>query len=157
MRVYLPICVITMAIFGSVCSASAVDVKAMDRVSVLMPKAQVLSVLGTPDTVADMGGLMVDLYTVNHADPLVSAGYFYEKNAILAGHTYIFKGNLVARSAARLKTLGFVVQEEQGEYVRLTGNDDDTGRPMVVVISRINDLTTVTSFEKGFYERRATR
>jgi len=34
------------------------------------------------------------------------------------------------------------------------GIDDDTGRPIIVTIGENNDLTTVMTFEKGFYDRR---
>jgi len=137
------------------CTASATDLRSLDRISVLMPKSQVLSILGAPDKVTDMGGLMVDLYMVHQAAPLESAGYFYEKDLVLAGHTFIFKGNVVVQTATRLMAHGFTIQEEKGEYIRLIGKDDDTGRPVIVTISRMDELTTVTTFAKEFYERRA--
>lgn len=142
-------------LFIFVCTASATDLRSLDRISVLMPKSQVLSILGAPDKVTDMGGLMVDLYMVHQAAPLESAGYFYEKDLVLAGHTFIFKGNVGAQTATRLMAHGFTIQEEKGEYIRLSGKDDDTGRPVIVTISRMDDLTTVTTFAKEFYERRA--
>ena len=42
----------------------------------------------------------------------------------------------------------------KGASFRLSGKDDDTGRPIVVTIGENNDLTTVMTFEKGFYDRR---
>lgn len=147
---------VLVLLFG-ISTVSAAELAALDRVSVLMPKTEVVAILGSPDSVMDMGGLLVELYMVNHAEPLLSAGYFYEKNQVLGGHSFIFKGDVAAQTAARLKIHGFTVQEELKEYIRLSGKDDDTGRPIVVTISRIGDLTTVTTFEKNFYERRANQ
>lgn len=135
----------------------AADLQSIDRTSVLMTKNQVMAILGAPDTVTDMGGLTVELYLVPGGGPFVSVGYIYEDDRYVAGHTFIFSGDVAARTAARMKTIGFTILEERGDYFRLTGKDDDTGRPIVVTIGRINDLTTVTTFEKGFYERRANR
>lgn len=147
--------IITVAVLSlCACTAYATDLKTLDRVSVLMPKTQVLSILGTPAKVADMGGLMVDLYMVSQAEPLVSAGYFYGQDLVLAGHCFIFRGDVTTHTAARMKAMGFTVQEEKGDYTRLSGKDDDTGRPIIVTISRLDELTTVTTFEKGFYEGR---
>lgn len=139
------------------CAAIAADLGSLDRVTMLMSKSQVASILGIPDKVADMDGLMVDLYLVNQAEPLLSAGYFYGKDSVLAGHVLIFRGDVAARTAARMKEHGFISQMETGEYIRLAGKDDDTGHPVVVTISRIDELTTVTTFEKGFYEQRADK
>ncbi len=157
MKSYVKSIIPAVALIFCACAASAADLKALDRVTMLMTKNQVTAILGAPDKVADMGGLMVDLYMVSQAEPLVSAGYFYEKNSVLAGHTLIFRGDVTSRTAARMKEHGFTSQMEAGEYIRLAGKDDDTGHPVVVTISRIDELTTVTTFEKGFYERRADK
>ena len=146
-----------MAILLCIGSAYAADLKSLDRVSVQMPKSQVISILGAPDHVSELGALMVDMYLTTQGGPLVSAGYFYENDLALAGHSFIFRGNVAAQTAARMKTLGFTVLEEKGDYIRLAGKDDDTGRPIIVSISRIDELTTVTTFEKGFYERHAIK
>ena len=157
MKSYLKSIIPATLLMLYVCAASAADLESLDRVNVLMPKSQVLSILGSPDTVVDMGGLMVDLYMVSHAEPLVSVGFFYEKNLVLAGYSLIFRGDVAAQTAARMKTLGFASQMEAGDYSRLAGQDDDTGQPVIVTISRIDELTTVTTFERGFYERRANK
>ena len=146
-----------MLLFLFVCRASAADLRSLDRVSVLMPKSQVLTILGAPDMTLHLTGLMVDLYAVSQAGPLVSAGYFYEKDLILAGHSFIFQGSVAAEAEARMKDLGFTVLEEKRGSARLAGKDDDTGRPIIVTIGQTNDLTTVTTFEKGFYDRHNPR
>jgi hypothetical protein len=135
--------------------AFAADIDALDRVSVLMPRSKVLSLLGAPDR-ADQttGGLKVDLYLVDIADSLVGAGYLYEDEGALAGSAFIFRGNVAKGTAERLKGIGFTLMDEKGPTFRLSGKDDDTGQPIVVTIGENNDLTTVMTFEKGYYERR---
>ncbi len=144
-------------LFTTAFASFAADLKAIDRTSVLMTKTQVTAILGRPDTVTDMGGLQVELYLVPGEEHLVSVGYIYEDDRAVAGHAFIFTGNVAGQTAARMKTLGFTSLEEKGDYFRLAGKDDDTNHPIVVTIGQINDLTTVTTFEKGFYDRRANR
>ena len=144
-------------VFAAASASFAADLKSIDRTSVLMTKNQIAAILGTPDTITDIGGLKVELYLVPSGEPLVGVGYIYEDGRFVAGHTFIFTGNVAAQTAARMKTIGFTSLEEKGDYFRLAGKDDDTGRPIVVTIGQLNDLTTVTTFEKGFYERRANR
>ncbi len=146
-----------LLVFAAASASFAADLKSIDRTSVLMTKNQVTAIMGAPDTVTDMGGLKVELYLVPGGEPLVGVGYIYEDDRYVAGHTFIFTGDVAVQTAARMKAIGFTILEEKGDYFRLAGRDDDTGRPIVVTIGRINDLTTVTTFEKGFYERRANR
>ncbi len=55
-------------------TAIAVDINALDRVSVLMTKPNVLSLLGAPDKVIDVGsGLKADIYKLNNMEPMVGA------------------------------------------------------------------------------------
>ncbi|MCE5264764.1 MAG: hypothetical protein LLG97_14695 [Deltaproteobacteria bacterium] len=143
--------------FAPTVTACAADIAALDRVSVLMPRTEVVSILGVPDEVTVMGRLKVELYHVTDASPLLKSGYIYENEAALAGHAFIFQGNCAAETAERLTEHGFAILDEKGTAYRLTGKDDDTGRPVVVTINVENDLTTVVTFEKGFYERSAGR
>ncbi len=135
----------------------AADIAALDRVSVLMPKSKVVSILGTADNAAEIGGLKVDLYTLGGANPLVGAGYLYENESALAGHAFIFKGNVARQTADRLQAIGFTLLEGSGASFRLAGKDDDTGQPVVITIGENNDLTTVMTFEKSFYDRRVNK
>jgi hypothetical protein len=144
-------------LFAPAATACAADIAALDRVSVLMPKTQVVSILGAPAEVTRMGRLKVELYHVTGSSPLLSAGYIYEKDAILAAHAFIFQGNLAAQTADQLKKDGFTLLDENGTAYRLMGKDDDTGRPVIVTIDVDHDLTTVITFEKGFYERSMNR
>lgn len=143
--------------FAGAAAASGADLAALDRVSVLMPRTEVVSILGAPDEIARMGRLKVELYHVTGASPLLSSGYIYENEAMLAGHAFIFQGDFAEQTADRLKKHGFTPLADQGTAHRLAGKDDDTGRPVVVTIDVSQDLTTVVTFEKGFYERSVSR
>lgn len=133
----------------------AVDINALDQVSVLMSKSKVISLLGMPDDVGEVGsGLKVDIYRVSNVDSMVGAGCIYEDNQRLAGQAFIFQGEMGKEAAERLKKHGFIVTEEKGGAFRLLGKDDDTGQPLVVSITLNNGLTIVMTFEKGFYDRR---
>lgn len=135
-------------------SALAVDVDTLDRVSVLMTRAQVISLLGSPDQVDEAGnGLRTEIYRVDGMDPLVGTGCIYEDGRILAGQSFVFRGEMDKAVAERLGRLGFAVLEEPSGAIRLSGRDDDTGHHLVAHVSHQNGMTVVTTFEKGFYDR----
>lgn len=154
MKAYLTVLFSSMLLLICTADTFAVELAALDRISVLMPKAEVVAILGKPDKVTDLGGLTVELYQVHNAAPLLSFGLFYEHEHALAGSTLIFKGDVTADTLTRMKKYGFRSLEEKGAYTRLEGKDDDTGHPIIITISLLEDLTTVTTFEKAFYEQR---
>ena len=156
MRILKMLLLLLLALAPSI-AAFAADVDTLDRVSVLMPKSEVVSLLGAADNTTEMGGLKVDLYTLGGANTLVGAGYIYEHESALAGHAFIFKGNVAKKAADRLREIGFTLLEGSGPSFRLAGKDDDTGRPVVITIGENNDLTTVITFEKGFYDRQVNK
>jgi hypothetical protein len=151
----------TTAAFGIImiltsCSiALAFDLDTLDRVAVQMSKSEVLALLGNPDEVDDLGGgLQVDVYRVDNMDPMVGTGCIYGDDRRLAGQSFIFQGEMGKQTAKRLQEDGFQLTEEKGDTFRLFGNDDDTGKPIVVHILQRSGMTVVMTFEKGFYDRR---
>jgi hypothetical protein len=149
---------VAVLIVLTVVAVHAADIDALDRVSVLMPKSAVLSILGKPDSAHETaGGLKIDLYTLADTNPLAGAGYFYDSDSRLGGHAFIFRGNVARIAADRLREHGFTLLDEATETYRLAGKDDDTGSPIVVTISEHADLTTITTFDKGFYDRRVQK
>ncbi len=154
MRKFVKLILICIMVLAPSAAAAAAEIEALDRVSVLMPKEKVVSILGPAEKTVDMGWMKVDLYTLGGASPLVGAGYIYENESAVAGHAFIFKGNVAGQAADRLQAIGFTLLEGSGASFRLAGKDDDTGQPVVVTIGENNDLTTVMTFEKGFYDRR---
>jgi hypothetical protein len=136
-------------------TAWAVDLAALDRVSILMPKSKVLSILGPPDEVGNIGhNLKADIYKLSDAmAPMVGAGCVYDEKQTLAATAFIFEGNVGKESANRIKEAGFTYIGEKDGAARLAGKDDDTGLPVVVTVVENGGLTTVITFEKGFYDR----
>jgi hypothetical protein len=136
-------------------TAWAVDLAALDRVSILMPKSKVLSILGPPDEVGDIGHkLKADIYKLTDAmAPMIGAGCVYDEQQILAATAFIFEGAVGKETADRIKEAGFTYIGEKDGAARLAGKDDDTGLPVVVTVVENGGLTTVITFEKGFYDR----
>jgi hypothetical protein len=141
--------------FIVVCTARAIDINALDNVSVLMNKSKVHSLLGTPDEIDELSGdLKVELYRVNKMAPMVGAGCIYGESRQLVGQAFVFQGEMGNDAADRLKKNGFVLTEEKEGAFRLLGKDDDTGRPLMIHIIHDNGLTVIMTFEKHFYDRR---
>ena len=141
--------------FMVVCTATAIDINALDMVSVLMNKSKVHSILGTPDEIDELkGDLKVELYRINNAVPLVGAGCIYGENQQLVGQAFVFQGEMGKEAADKLKKNGFTITEEKKGAFRLLGKDDDTGHPVMVHIVLNNNLTVIMTFEKDFYDRR---
>ncbi|MDI6741372.1 MAG: hypothetical protein QMD11_01440 [Smithella sp.] len=152
MKKILPVLVCIMIICGAV-SVFAADIAALDKISILMPKSKVVSILGTPqETVTLAKGLKVDVYPVHAALPLIHSGCIYDKDDLLVGQSFVFHGHSSGKIAERLKKHGFTLLQNQKGLLRLSGVDDDTKQPLVAVIEEHDNLTTITTFEKIFYE-----
>jgi hypothetical protein len=144
--------ILTACLFAG--TAMAVDINSLDRVSVLMPKSEVISLIGEPDDVVELeNGLKAEIYNVSGIAPMVGAGCIYGKDGRLAGQSFVFRGELDGKAAERLQKHGFTVLEDaQGNY-RFLGKDDDTDQFLVATISLHNGMTVIMTFEKGFYDQ----
>ncbi len=146
-----------MAMFFMLAGAArAVDIRTLDRVSVHMPKSEVLAIIGKPEQIVDMGGgITAEIYPVSDMKPLMGVGCVYEDDRRLVSLAYIFQGEVEKEVAQDLKKLGFTaLGEESASSVRLLGKDDDTGEPIVVYVSAAHGNTEVVTVEKLFYDRR---
>jgi len=152
MKKFMPLLVFVLILYAAV-HALAIDIAAVDKVSVLMPRAKVLSLLGAPQETATLAkGLKVEIYAVESALPLMHSGCIYDQNGLMMGQSFVFQGRESAKIAERLKKHGFVPLPGQEGSRRFAGVDDDTGQPLVAVIAEKENLTTITTFEKIFYE-----
>ena len=139
----------------------AVDISALDRVSVLMAKQKVISILGAPDETGTISmGLKAEIYKVagvakGDAGSMLGAGLVYDTNSILKGQALMFDGRVARQSADHMKEIGFTLAEAKENSFRLLGKDDDTGLPIVVLVFEQEGITTIMTFEKGFYDRMA--
>ncbi len=144
--------------FSSTTTAMAVDISALDRVSVLMPKEKVLSIMGTPDQTGTVSmGLKAEIYKVAGAPKrdlgsLLGAGLVYDSRDILKGQALMFEGKVARQSAEHMKSIGFSLVDEKENSYRLLGKDDDSGLPIVVSIFEQGEMTTIMTFEEGFYK-----
>lgn len=135
------------------CPAMAMDITTLDKVNILMPKAEVKALLGEPNREGDLIlGLNAEVYDVKDIKPLIGVGCIYNDND-LVGLAYLFENTTAAQAVERLKTDGFVHYKTADGVDRLSGKDDDTGEPIVVVILEEGGLTTVITFEKTYYEK----
>lgn len=132
----------------------AVDIEALDRVSVNMDRAAVQNLLGPPDAQSELSiGLEADVYDLDGLAPLMGKGCVYSKEDRLVGQAFVFKGSVKNVTAERLKKNGFSFVEENPSAILLSGKDDDTGHPIMVSVSENGGLTTVVTFEKQFYQK----
>ena len=140
-------------------TAMAVDIAALDRVSVLMAKQKVISILGAPDETGTVSmGLKADIYKVAGAPKgsvgsMLGAGLVYDTNSILKGQALMFDGRVARQSAEHMKMIGFTLAEEKDNSFRLLGKDDDSGLPIVALVFEKDEMTTIMTFEKEFYDR----
>ena len=150
---------IMILFFSMTTTATAVDISALDRVSVMMPKEKVLSILGPPGETGKLSmGLTAEIYKVtgapgSDAESMLGAGCVYDTNLVLKGLAFMFDGRVARKSAEHMKAIGFTLIEEKEQSFRLTGKDDDTGLPIVVDIFEQEGMTTIMTLEKGFYEQ----
>ncbi|PKN20297.1 MAG: hypothetical protein CVU71_00415 [Deltaproteobacteria bacterium HGW-Deltaproteobacteria-6] len=152
MKRFIPLFVFVLILSAAV-HVVAADIAAVDKISILMPRAKVLSILGSPrETVTLDKGLKIEVYPVESALPLTHSGCIYGNDGLLMGQSFVFQGHETAGIVERLKKHGFKPLPAQEDSLRLTGVDDDTGRPLVAVIAEHDHLTTITTFEKAFYE-----
>ena len=155
MKYKLPVFVFVL-IFYAAGNVFAADIVSLDKVSIFMPKSKVLSILGpSQETLILAGDLKIEVYPVESMPPLVHSGCIYDKNGILMGQSFVFQGNTANSIADRLQKHGFTPLPQKDGSLRLAGVDDDTKRPLVAVIAENDHLTTVTTFEKAFYEGHA--
>ena len=141
--------------FLAAVSALAAETAKLDQISVLMPKKQVLAILGAPDEVMALhGGLKAEIYHIKSSEPLLYAGCIYDSEGVLMGLSFVFSGHAGADIMDRLTHHGFTPLPGPANAKRFAGEDDDTGRPLVAVVSEQDNLTTVTTFEITFYESR---
>lgn len=152
-KLFLAIAVF-FALMISITPARAITLDDLDKVIVLTPKSTIISLLGQPHHTGEfMKGLEADIYVIEGVTPLIGKGCIYGQNDILKGHALVFEGAMGRQTYERMLVNGFkLIKEQDGTYTML-GADDDTGIPIIVTIIEDENLTTVITFEKEFYEK----
>jgi hypothetical protein len=141
-------------------TAQTIDADLIDRISVDMPRAEVRALLGPPDARDALEpGLIAELYRLDQPGPMLASGLLYDRAGRVAGHAMVFSGAVGQRLTGLLTQRGY--QRQQPAPARpgwwLTGTDDDTGHPQLVHIVEGPELTTLTTFARGFHEQRSRR
>jgi hypothetical protein len=137
-------------------SAFAMDIGALDRVSVLMPKSKVRLLIGNPDQNVYVGNLEVELYRLSNMESMIGTACMYEDKESLVGQMFFFQGKGVNLAMERLIKNGYSLLEAREGFFNLAGKDDDTGQPLLAFVFENSGLTVVMTFEKGFYDRQVS-
>lgn len=135
--------------------AAALDLPTLDKISVMMSMDQVRYVAGAPDEMASMApDLVLATWRMTGAPGMVAAGGIFDGRGALIAQAYVFAGETGAQALASLTSFGFKVVDGADGVTRLYGPDDDTGRPLVVIIDERPETTTVFAYEQKEYEKR---
>ncbi|MFO1316543.1 MAG: hypothetical protein U1F58_13145 [Burkholderiales bacterium] len=136
-------------------TAAALDLPTLDKVSVMMSLDQVRYIAGPPDEMAQMApDLRLATWKMTGAPGMIAAGGIFDGRSALIAQAYVFAGETGAQALASLREFGFKVVEGPDGVTRLYGPDDDTGRPLVVLIDERPETTTVFAYEQREYEKR---
>jgi hypothetical protein len=134
-------------------SAVAMDMEALDRVAVLMPKDQVQALIGSPDETIYVGDLDIGLYPFRNDSVMAGTACIYENRERLVGQIFFFNGKAEKTAVERMIKNGFTLLETGRAATTLTGKEDDSDRLLLTSIFEDSGMTMVMSFEKGFYDR----
>jgi hypothetical protein len=135
--------------------AAALDLPTLDRISVMMSMDQVRYVAGAPDEMSRVApDLTLATWRMTGAPGMVAAGGIFDGRGALIAQAYVFAGETGAQALASLAIFGFKVVDGADGVTRLYGPDDDTGRPLVVIIDERPDTTAVFAYEQNEYQKR---
>jgi hypothetical protein len=136
-------------------SVTALDLPTLDKISVMMSMDQVRYVAGAPDEMARVApDLTLATWRMTGAPGMVAAGGIFDGRGALIAQAYVFAGETGVQALASLRSFGFKVIAGPDGVTRLYGPDDDTGRPLVVIVDERPDTTTVFAYEQQEYEKR---
>ncbi|MFO1413158.1 MAG: hypothetical protein U1F10_04475 [Burkholderiales bacterium] len=146
---------VAVAITCAAVPALALDLPTLDRVGVMMSFDQVKQVAGAPDSLARIEPeFTLATWTMKDTPGMIAAGGIFDRRNALIALAYVFAGRTGTQALDSLRGFGFRVEDRPDGSVRLFGNDDDSGRPLVVVIDEQPDATTVYAYDQGEYDRR---
>jgi hypothetical protein len=144
------------ALAGIVCNAAALDLPTLDKVSVMMSRDQVRYIAGQPDEAVQLAAdLMLETWRMTNAPGMIAAGGIFDRRNALIALAYVFAGATGELALNTLRELGFAVETGVDGVTRLRGPDDDTGRPLIVVIDERPPTTTVFAYDEREYETRS--
>lgn len=135
--------------------ANALDLPTLDKVSVMMSLDQVRYIAGPPAEAAQMApDLTLLTWKMTGAPGMIAAGGIFDGRKALIAQAYVFAGETGPEALSSLRGFGFKVVAGDDGVTRLYGPDDDTGRPLVVIVDERPETTTVFAYEQREYEKR---
>lgn len=135
--------------------ACALDLPTLDKVSVMMSRDQVRAIAGTPVSAAALApDLTLETWNMTGAPGMLAAGGIFDARGALIAEAFVFSGDTGYVAMDSLRAFGFKVVTGPDGVTRLYGPDDDTGRPLVVIIDERPDATVVFAYEQKEYEKR---
>lgn len=138
--------------------ALALDLPTLDRLSVMMSLDQVRAIAGAPAELRNVPpDLRLAIWPMTDTPGMVAAGGIFDTRGALIALAYMFAGSLGSEVSERMRALGFRPGADAVGNLQLYGKDDDTDRPLIVVIDDLGDTTTVFAYEQGEFERRTSR
>ena len=143
------------ALAAAASGANALDLPTLDKVSVMMSLDQVRYIAGPPAETAQMApDLTLVTWKMVGAPGMLAAGGIFDGRKALIAQAYVFAGETGPEALASLRGFGFKVVAGEDGVTRLYGPDDDTGRPLVVIVDERPETTTVFAYEQREYEKR---
>lgn len=134
---------------------SALDLPTLDKISVMMSRDQVRYIAGMPDEATGLApDLTLETWNMTGTPGMVAAGGVFDARAALIAQAFVFAGETGDVAMDSLRKFGFRVIAGGDGVTRLYGPDDDTGRPLVVIVDERPDLTTVFAYDQSEYEKR---
>ena len=139
------------------CDALALDLATLDKISVMMSRDQVRYIAGPPDEAMQLApDLTLETWRMTNAPGMIAAGGIFDARAALIALAYVFAGDTGEVALNSMRDMGFKVVKGSDGITRLTGVDDDTGRPLTVIVDERPPTTTVFAYEQREYEKRST-
>lgn len=144
------------ALAGLACDTLALDLPTLDKLSVMMSRDQVRYIAGQPDEALQLApDLTLETWRMTNAPGMIAAGGIFDRRSALIALAYVFAGETGELAINTLRELGFRVEKGADGVTRLSGPDDDTGRPLIVVIDERPPTTTVFAYDQREYETRS--
>jgi hypothetical protein len=147
---------LAIALLAAAGPALALDLAALDRVSVLMSRTEVRGIAGVPEDITSMPpDLTLETYAMTDTPGMIGAGFIFEPGGTLVGQSFVFPGAQGPLALELMQKYGFKIVRGNDGIVRLSGADDDTRRPLIATVDDRGDTTTVVAYEENEYARRA--
>ena len=138
------------------CDALALDLATLDKISVMMSRDQVRYMAGPPDEAMQLApDLTLETWRMTNVPGMIAAGGIFDTRGALIALAYVFAGETGDVALNSMRGMGFKVETNADGVTRIAAVDDDTGRPLTVIVDERPPTTTVFAYEQREYEKRS--